>query len=351
VSGAPGELPPAGAYLAAGVDLAEGQRAVSRIRALARGTYTPRVESEIGVFAGFFSYPAPGSPRLLVASMDGVGTKLKLAAQTGRWRDAGYDIVSHCVNDILVHGARPLFFLDYIGAGKISAETVAELMEGMSAACRESDCAILGGETAEMPGMYPAGELDLVGTIVGEVERARLIDGSTIVSGDRIIALPSNGLHTNGYSLARKIVGSDGDPSLLQTRIEGEEAPLADLLLARHRMYLHPVMPLLDAGFVHGMAHITGGGVVENLPRILPAGKRAVVRRDARPVPPLFRHLVAQGQVDGEEAWRVFNMGVGFLLVVPVERATEVLARLDAAGADPWEIGWIEDGPSGVELG
>jgi phosphoribosylformylglycinamidine cyclo-ligase len=341
-------LPAANAYRDAGVDLEEGQHAVARIRSLARRTYTPRVESEIGVFAGFFSFPDPRSDRLLVASMDGVGTKLKLAAQTGRWRGVGYDLVSHCVNDILVHGARPLFFLDYIGTGKLSGDTVAELVGGMTEACLESGCSLIGGETAEMPGMYPAGELDLVGTIVGEVERSRLVDGRAIVAGDRIIALPSSGLHTNGYSLARKVLGSDEDPSVLQGVIEGGDGSLADLLLARHRMYLHAVVPLLEGGLVRGMAHITGGGVPGNLPRILPPGVRAVVQRGLRPVPPLFVHLASRGGVDAEEAWRVFNMGVGFLAVVPHDRVKEALERLAATGADPWEIGWIEDGPPGV---
>jgi phosphoribosylformylglycinamidine cyclo-ligase len=321
---------------------------VDRIRALARRTYTPRVESDIGVFAGFFSFPEPGSNRLLVASMDGVGTKLKLAAQTGRWRGVGYDLVSHCVNDILVHGARPIFFLDYIGTGKLDRDAVGELMEGMTEACLESGCSLIGGETAEMPGMYPAGELDLVGTIVGEVERSRLVDGAGIVAGDRIIALPSSGLHTNGYSLARRILGSDDDPAVLQAGIADGGGPLADLLLARHRMYLAPVRPLLEAGLVRGMAHITGGGIPGNLPRILPPGVRAVVQRDLRSVPPLFAYLVARGGVDAEEAWRVFNMGVGFLAVVSRDHAREACDRLAAAGADPWEIGWIEEGPAGV---
>jgi phosphoribosylformylglycinamidine cyclo-ligase len=348
VSVTPEPKPVISAYQAAGVDIAEGERAVARIRSLARRTFTPRVESEIGVFAGFFSFPEPGSDRLLVASMDGVGTKLKLAAQTARWRGVGCDLVCHCVNDILVHGARPLFFLDYIGAGKLSGETVAELVEGMSSACLASGCALLGGETAEMPGMYPAGELDLVGTIVGEVKRSLLVDGRAIVPTDRILALPSSGLHTNGYSLARKIIGSDDNPAVLQERIRGDEGTLADLLLEPHRMYLHPVLPLVEAGLVHGMAHITGGGVAGNLPRVLPAGVRAVVRRGLRPVPGLFQHLVAAGNVDEDEAWRVFNMGVGFLLVVPEDRSGEALERLAAAGAGPWEIGWTEEGPPGV---
>jgi len=360
------------------VNLEEGQRAVARIRERVRRTFTPRVESEIGVFAGFFAYPDPGSDRLLVASMDGVGTKLKIAAQLEAWRGVGYDIVSHCVNDILVHAARPIFFLDYIGAGKLSAGTVAELIEGMSEACLEAGCALIGGETAEMPGMYPPGELDLVGTIIGEVRREALVDGSTIRPGDRILALPSDGLHTNGYSLARHILGSDGDPAVLRKparsllgggrdgggtgaggaggNAAGEfgagpdpdpaDATVGDLLLRRHRMYLRPILPLLEAGCVRGMAHVTGGGIPENLPRILPAGCRAAVRRGGWPVPPIFRLLVERGGIGPDEALRVFNLGVGFLVVTPPDRAAEALGRLESAGG--FEVGWIEAGEPGV---
>lgn len=306
------------------------------------------MESEIGTFAGFFSFPEPGSDRLLVASMDGVGTKLKIAAQLGSWRGVGYDIVSHCVNDILVHGAMPIFFLDYIGAGRLSADVVGQLIEGMSEACCEAGCALIGGETAEMPGMYPPGELDLVGAILGEVRRDALIAGTGIRPGDRILALPSDGLHTNGYSLARRILGSDERPEVLQEPLGDEGATLGELLLRRHRMYLGPVRPLLSLGSIRGMAHITGGGVVENLPRILPVGCRAVVRRGSWPVPPLFRLLVDRGAIDRDEALRVFNMGIGFLLVVERDRAAEILRKLADAGAAPLEVGGIEEGEPGV---
>jgi phosphoribosylformylglycinamidine cyclo-ligase len=342
------ESPDAAAYRAAGVDLEEGQRAVRRIRDLVRSTFTPRVESEIGAFAGFFSFPDPGSDRLLVSSMDGVGTKLKLAALTGRWLGVGYDIVAHCVDDILVHGATPLFFLDYIGTGRLSAAVVEELVTGMREACLQARCALIGGETAEMPGMYPPGELDLVGAIVGEVERADLVDGRGIRPGDRILGLRSSGLHTNGYSLVRRITGAEADPSILEESIAGEERPLGDLLLERHRLYLSAVLPLLQARLVRGMAHITGGGIPENLPRVLPRGTRAVVRRTSWEVPPLFRWLAARGRLDPEECYRVFNMGIGYLLIVSAgdaERAREIVA---AAGEPAVEVGWIEEGEPSV---
>lgn len=342
-------LPAASAYRAAGVDLEEGQRAVARIRGLVRRTFTPRVESEIGSFAGFFAFPEPGADRLLIASMDGVGTKLKIAAQRAAWRGVGYDIVAHCVDDILVHGARPIFFLDYIGAGKLSADTVAELVEGMSEACLEAGCALIGGETAEMPGMYPPGELDLVGTIVGEVRRSALVDGRALRPGDRLLALPSDGLHTNGYSLARRIAGSDLDPAALDEIVpDAAGATLGELLLRRHRMYLRPVAPLLEAGIVRGMAHITGGGLPENLPRILPPGCRAVVRRGSWPVPPVFRWLVARGSIDADEAHRVFNMGVGFVLGVSEEDETTALEHLRQAGESPIRLGWLDQGDPGI---
>jgi phosphoribosylformylglycinamidine cyclo-ligase len=340
--------PDAAAYRAAGVDLDEGQRAVSRIRALVRSTFTPRVESEIGAFAGFFSFPEPGSERLLVSSMDGVGTKLKLAAMTGRWEGAGWDIVAHCVDDILVHGASPLFFLDYIGAGRLSADVVEALVLGMRSACLEADCALIGGETAEMPGMYPPGELDLVGTIVGEVRRSDLIDGRSISPGDRILGLRSSGLHTNGYSLARRITGVEENPSVLEQRIPGSDAPLADLLLERHRLYLPLIRPLLRERLIPGMAHITGGGILENLPRILPPGVRAVIRRDAWQAPPLFLWLRERGRLDLDECYRVFNMGIGYVLVIAAADHGRIREILAAAGEDAVDLGWCEPGDPSV---
>jgi phosphoribosylformylglycinamidine cyclo-ligase len=341
--------PPEGsAYRAAGVDIDEGRRAVDRIRRHVQTTYTPRVVGQLGAFAGLFAYPEPDSERLLVASMDGVGTKLKIAAQLGRWHGVGYDIVSHCVNDILVQGATPLFFLDYVGTGKLSAETVEELVSGMSQACREAGCALIGGETAEMPGMYPPGELDLVGTIVGEVARKDLIDGRTIGPGHRLLGLTSVGLHTNGYSLARRIFGLDQSPEALDLPIEGESETLGALLLRPHRMYLPLVRGLLGSGVVDGMAHITGGGIPDNLPRILPEGVRAVVRRDSWVVPPLFRSLREAGRLDQDESYRVFNMGIGFILAVRPENLDVVTRHLTEAGESPVELGWCEAGPASV---
>lgn len=357
------------AYRAAGVDIDEGMRAVARIRDLVRTTYTAGVESEVGAFAGFFSYPDPGGERLLVASMDGVGTKLKIAAMAGRWRGVGYDIVSHCVNDILVHGATPLFFLDYIGAGRLSAAVAGELVEGMAEACREARCALIGGETAEMPGMYPPGELDLVGTIVGEVKRTELIDGRAIRPGDRLLGLASAGLHTNGYSLARKVLDLDDRPERLEEPVDGERETLGDLLLRRHRMYLNALLPLLrvretdptaagpeprlradgrGAPLLLGLAHITGGGILDNLPRVLPPGVRAVVSRGAWPEPPLFRLLRERGNLATDECYRVFNMGIGMILIIRPENVEEVVRRLQEANEPPVRLGWCEAGPSSV---
>ncbi len=332
------------AYSRAGVSIEEGEAAVARIRKLVCSTRTDRVESDIGVFAGFFSFPAPGAERLLVASMDGVGTKLKLAAATGRWEGVGYDIVSHCVNDILVHGARPIFFLDYIGAGRLSAEVVERVITGVTKACRESGCALLGGETAEMPGMYPRGELDLVGTIVGEVERSALVDGSAIRPGHRILALESSGLHTNGYSLARKILDLDAHPGRLEEPVPGRNESLGDLLLACHRMYLGAVSPLLDRRLVAGMAHITGGGLPGNLPRILPPGCRAAVRPGSWQVPEIFRLLCEAGKVPENECHHVFNMGLGYLILVAPQAEEEAMDLLRQTGESPRAIGWIEGG-------
>lgn len=335
-------------YREAGVDIEEGSRAVRELRPFVESTRTPRVVGGVGAFAGLFAYPQPDSERLLVASMDGVGTKLRLAAQLGRWKDAGFDIVSHCVSDILVMGARPLFFLDYVGMGRLDASIVADLVEGMSEACRQCGCALLGGETAEMPGVYPEGEADVVGTIVGEVERGRVIDGSGIEPGDVLLGLASIGLHTNGYSLARKILGSDENPAVLQERPDPGGATWADLLLARHRLYFPLVEPLLEGGRIRGMAHITGGGLTDNVPRILPPATRAVIERGSWTVPPVFRHLVERGRIDPEEANRALNMGIGFVLVVRPNDLDSVRGALRDAGEEPFLIGSVEPGEPGV---
>lgn len=339
------------AYRAAGVDLEEAQRTLQAIRNPVESTYTPGVLRRPGLFAGFFGWPDPTGDRLLVSSMDGVGTKMRVAALAGRFRDPGYDIVSHCVNDILVHAARPLFFLDYVGTGKLSSEVMRELLEGMAEACREAGCALIGGETAEMPGVYAAGDWEVVGTIIGEVRRSELVDGSAIRAGDRLLALRSNGLHTNGYSLARRILGIDETPSVLEERLVPNGPTLADLLLARHRMYLGLAGPLLRDPGLHGMVHLTGGGLPENVPRILPHGCRAVVDPNRWEVPELFRHLVEEGHVPFEESYRVFNMGLGFVFVVSPERAAALSEQLAELGERPREIGWIEEGDRGFRFG
>jgi phosphoribosylformylglycinamidine cyclo-ligase len=334
-------------YRQAGVSLESGEESVRRIRERVRATFGPRVESQIGAFAGFFSYPDPASDRLLVSSMDGVGTKLRVAAMAGSWEGVGYDIVSHCVNDIFVHGARPLFFLDYIGAGSLDPAIVERLIAGMVEACNLAGCALIGGETAEMPGMYAAGELDLVGCIVGDVARSEVIDGRLVAEGDKLIGLPSDGLHTNGYSLARHILFDErgmkpDDP------LPGTGDSVARSLLRRHRMYLPLVAPGLRSLPVHAMAHITGGGIPGNLPRVLPAGLRARVDRRAWEVPPIFRAIQRAGTVDESEMLHVFNMGIGFILVVPAGTERAWLQAMTEAGEAPVRLGVIERGDGGV---
>lgn len=335
-------------YRAAGVDIDEGNAAVRRLKTHVESTRTPRVVGGVGAFAGFFAYPDRDSMRLLVASTDGVGTKLKILAQLGDWHGAGYDIVSHCVSDILVHGARPIFFLDYIAMGRLSAEVVSELVRGMAEACRLVGCALLGGETAEMPGVYAPGECDVVGTLIGEIERARLLDGSAVRPGDVILGLASEGLHTNGYALARRIVGSDARPGVLDERPDPDGPTWGQLLGARHHLYFSAVHPLLEHVTVHGMAHITGGGLTENLPRILPEGCQARIDPARWPIPDVFRHLVARGRVAFAEAHRVWNMGIGYVVVLPPEAVQEASAFLAERGESVHEIGTIERGEPGV---
>jgi phosphoribosylformylglycinamidine cyclo-ligase len=323
-------------YKSAGVDIDAGNETVRRIRSLARGTFTPGVLSDIGSFGGLFRFDRDRYQEpVLVSSADGVGTKLKVAFMTGRHDTVGADLVNHCVNDILVQGAEPLFFLDYLATGRLSPAVAEQVVSGIARGCRENGCALIGGETAEMPGFYADGEYDIAGFIVGAVEKSRVIDGRSIVPGDVLIGIPSAGLHTNGYSLARRVLfdvtgwGAD-------TFVDDLGTTVGDALLAPHRSYLSLVRPLLEHQLVKGLAHITGGGITENLPRVLPEHCAAEVDRQAWEVPALFRVLEQRGQIIGEEMFRAFNMGIGLVMVCAVsdvERVFELLVRAGESGA------------------
>ena len=332
-------------YKASGVDIDAGNETVRRIRGLARSTFTPGVLSEIGSFGGLFRLnPGQFKEPVLVSSADGVGTKLKVAFMAERHDTVGQDLVNHCVNDILVQGAEPLFFLDYLATGRLSPSVAEAIVGGMASACRENTCALLGGETAEMPGMYADGEYDLAGFIVGAVDRERLIHGRTIAIGDVLVGIPSSGLHTNGYSLARRIVFEH-----LRLGVDSHVAELGctvgDALLEPHRSYLSVVQPLLAAGRIKGMAHITGGGITDNLPRVLPHGTAAVVDAGSWPPPPLFAWLGASGRVPAVEMYRTFNMGIGLIIVTAREQAESLIGELAARGGrDARVIGEIVAG-------
>ena len=318
------------AYRDAGVDIDRADAAKKRIRALARRTFTPEVASEIGAFGGLFRLKREGTPQpILVSSVDGVGTKLKIAFATGVHHTVGRDLVAHCVNDILVQGAAPLFFMDYIATHRMEPEVIARVVEGIAAGCRESECALLGGETAEMPGFYSSGEYDLAGFIVGLVDQSHLVDGQRIRPGDAILGLASTGLHTNGYSLARKLLFEVGGHEV-GTRLPRLSLPLGEVLLQPHRNYLSLLKPLLDRGWLNGLAHITGGGLTDNLPRILPGGCSAHIQLKSWPEPPIFGVLQELGRIDEAEMLRTFNMGIGMALIVSpgeVSRVEEHLAR------------------------
>lgn len=314
------------AYARAGVDLELGNRVKTRIQALVRSTHGPGVLAKIGGFGGLFRPDWKGlRDPVLVASTDGVGTKLKIAFATGRHDTVGQDLVNHCVNDIAVTGARPLFFLDYLAAGELNPGVFAEILRGFAKACRAAGCALIGGETAQMPGMYQPGEYDLAGTIVGIVDRAHCLDGSAVRPGDALIGLPSNGLHTNGYSLARKVLF---EKLRLKpgSRLPGLRLDLGSELLRVHRNY-QPLMASLPDGALHAAAHITGGGLIDNLPRVLPRGCQAVIRRGTWNIPPIYRIIQEGGKVDALEMFQVFNMGIGMVLIVPGSQAAQV-ARL-----------------------
>lgn len=333
---------PAMDYRASGVDIREGNRAVSLMKAEVRRTFTPRVLSDLGHFGGLFRADFPGIPSpVLVASTDGVGTKLKVASLADDYSTVGADLVNHCVNDILVQGASPLFFLDYIACGSLSAATAARIVTGMAGACIENHCALLGGETAEMPGFYSPGDYDVAGTIIGVVDESHIVDGSKVRPGHRIVGLPSTGLHTNGFSLARRVLLEKAGMPLELKPAELMGATLGEALLAVHRSYLRPVLPLLSRGLLTGMAHITGGGVPGNLERILPEGVGAVID-PCWPVLPIFRLISGLGGVAEEEMRLAFNMGVGFLMVTP--EPGEVIRILEEAGEKPFPAGEIITG-------
>jgi phosphoribosylformylglycinamidine cyclo-ligase len=336
-------------YKTSGVDIDAGNEVVRRIRSLARGTFTTGVLSDIGSFGGLFHLGAlRAADAVLVASADGVGTKLRVAFMTGTHRTIGVDLVNHCVNDILVQGAEPLFFLDYLATGRLDPDVAVQIVEGLADACRLNGCALLGGETAEMPGFYKDDEYDVAGFIVGIVPRERLIDGSRIAAGDVLIGLASSGLHTNGYSLARRIAfevaGLDAKSAL-----PGSGLSIGEVLLTPHRTYLPVVRPLFASGAIKGMAHITGGGITENLPRILPADTHAIIDRSTWRVPAIFDWLQRTGDVPEDDMLRTFNMGIGLILAVAPDQAPVILDDLKAAGeAGATAIGRIGSGGRGV---
>ena len=336
-------------YKAAGVDIDAGNETVRRIRALARGTFTPGVLSDIGSFGGLFRFDRDRyQDPVLVSSADGVGTKLKIAFMMDKHDTVGADLVNHCVNDILVQGAEPLFFLDYLATGRLSPAVAEQVVSGVARACKENGCALIGGETAEMPGFYADGEYDIAGFIVGAVDKAKVIDGRSVVPGDVLIAVPSAGLHTNGYSLARRVcfelAGWKPD-----TFVRELGTTIGEALLAPHRSYLPLVRPLIERDWVKGLAHITGGGLTENLPRTLPEGCAAEIDLKAWTVPPLFQLLQQHGTIARDEMFRAFNMGVGLVIVCTSRDAERVINTLMLGGeANAFRLGFVVAGERAV---
>ncbi|MEP6818269.1 MAG: phosphoribosylformylglycinamidine cyclo-ligase [bacterium] len=337
-------------YSDAGVDIDAATRATDRIKELARRTFNERTLSEIGSFGGMFdgAFPSLKQP-VLVASADGVGTKLKIAFLAGVHNTVGRDLVNHCVNDILVQGARPLFFLDYIATGKLLPEVVAEIVDGVANGCRENGCVLLGGETAEMPDFYAAGEYDIAGFIVGVADREKIIDGKGITPGDVLLALPSAGLHTNGYSLARKLFLEVAGHKV-DTRLDELGMTVGEALLQPHLSYLKPLDGLLDSGMIKGLAHITGGGLTDNIPRILPEGCAVEIDEGSWPVLSVFKLMQEIGNVSRAEVYRTFNMGVGMVLVTSSENRTAVKSHLQQQGATIYQIGRVTKGNREVSI-
>jgi phosphoribosylformylglycinamidine cyclo-ligase len=337
-------------YAKAGVDLRKASEVKKRIGEMVLSTFNDKVLRGIGTFGALYHLgDSPEEDPVLVSSVDGVGTKLKVAFMVAKHDTVGMDLVNHCVNDILTMGARPLFFMDYLGVGKVEVDVIEQIMLGLREACRLNQMPLIGGETAEMPGFYKPGEYDLVGFIVGRVDRKDLYDGSKIAQGDQILGLPSSGLHTNGYSLVRKIL-VDENPDALFEPLPGWDVPLYEELLKVHKSYLKGVGSLLNMEGLHGMAHITGGGIVENVPRILPGMVNARIDTKTWEVPPIFSCLQEKGGISRDEMFRVFNMGLGYLLIVSPLIADRVLQDLERAGEEGIRVGEITSGSGQVEL-
>jgi phosphoribosylformylglycinamidine cyclo-ligase len=333
-------------YADAGVSIDNANLAVAKIREYARSTFNERTLTEIGSFGGMFAGAFPNmSEPILVASADGVGTKLKLAFDTGIHNTVGADLVNHCVNDILVQGARPLFFLDYFATGKLEPEVTASVVEGMARACRENGCVLLGGETAEMPSMYADGEYDLAGFIVGVVDKPKVIDGKSITPGDVVLGIPSTGLQTNGYSLARKLFFEIGGYTP-DSYIDELGTTVGEALLATHSSFLPQVGPLLDSGVIKGLVHITGGGFTENIPRILPDGVSVEINRGTWPELPIFGIMQRLGNVDEKEMFRTFNMGIGMIVIVSSESSESAKERI----GNVYKIGTVVKGENVVSI-
>jgi phosphoribosylformylglycinamidine cyclo-ligase len=331
-------------YRDAGVDIDAGDEFVDRIKPLVRSTFRPEVLTDLGGFGGLFQLRAKHyEDPVLVSGTDGVGTKLKIAFMMDRHDTVGIDLVAMCVNDIVVSGAEPLFFLDYFATGKLSVPKARDVVAGIAEGCRQAGCALIGGETAEMPSMYGDDEYDLAGFAVGVVDRPKIIDGRTIRPGDAIVGLASSGLHSNGYSLARRVFF---DQAKLKTtsRLSDVDRPLGEVLLTPTRIYAKQILALIRECPIKGIAHITGGGITENLPRVLPQGLRAVVDRKGWPVPPVFDALARFGRVEREEMFRVFNMGIGLILIVPPDAAEGVMAGAQRAGDRAYLIGEVAVG-------
>ncbi len=338
-------------YRAAGVDIDEGDRLVELIRPYAESTTREGVLGGLGGFGGLFAL-APGRYRepVLVSGTDGVGTKLEVASAVGKHDTIGIDLVAMCVNDVCTTGAEPLFFLDYYATGALRADDAAQVVAGIAEGCRQAGCALLGGETAEMPGFYPAGRYDLAGFAVGVVERSEILEGARVAPGDCVLGLSSTGLHANGYSLARRILFA-GEPAraLDERPPELSGRSVGEVLLAPTRIYARAIRALREAAPVRALAHVTGSGIPGNLPRVLPPGTRAVIRRGSWPVPPIFELLRRRGEVDEAEMARTFNMGVGLCAIVPPEDAGRGIAALAAIGEAAYRIGEIEAGAPGAE--